>query len=182
MSKEKVIIANLACTSDLCSMVEFDAQLLRDLIDDLESGWVETRAQDPVPGRYCQKANMPRQRMQNPARYIIPARPTVKDRPFSIMPMIVLLDCSYRKIRKYDFTSERVMKRVITHDSLTDEVSSTYQVIRTRNAEAPPATQSQTGCSSGKNTSLKRSIHLSPLMAIAGARETITIPKTSERN
>jgi len=125
---------------------------------------------------------MPRQRMQNPARYMIPAKPIVKDRPFPIMSMIVLLDGSYRKIRKYDFTSERVMKRVITHDSLTDEVSSTYQVIRTRNAEAAPATHSQTGCFSGKNNSLNRSTHLSPLMTIAGARETITVPKTSERN
>ena len=53
MSKEKVIIANLACTSDLCSMVEFDAQLLRDLIDDLESGWGETRAQDPKCDKDC---------------------------------------------------------------------------------------------------------------------------------
>ncbi len=53
MSKEKVIITNLACTSDLCSMVEFDAQLLRDLIDELESGWVETRTQDPKCDKDC---------------------------------------------------------------------------------------------------------------------------------
>ena len=53
MSKEKVIITNLACTSDLCSMVEFDAQLLRDLIDDLESGGVETRTQDPECDKDC---------------------------------------------------------------------------------------------------------------------------------
>ncbi len=47
MGEEKVIISNLACTSDLCSMVEYDTQALRDLIDDFESGWVETRTQVP---------------------------------------------------------------------------------------------------------------------------------------
>jgi hypothetical protein len=68
------------------------------------------------------------------------------------MSMIVSPGRFIPEDRKYDFTSERVMKRVITHDSLTDEVSSTYQVIRTRNAEAAPATHSQTGCFSGRIT------------------------------
>ncbi len=53
MKKDNVIVSNLACTSDLCSMVEFDAQPLRDMMDDLESGWVESRAQVPHCDQGC---------------------------------------------------------------------------------------------------------------------------------
>jgi hypothetical protein len=53
MKKDNVITGNLACTSDLCTMVEFDAQPLRDLMDDLESGWVESRAQVPKCDKDC---------------------------------------------------------------------------------------------------------------------------------
>lgn len=53
MKKENVILTNLSCTSDLCSMVEFDAQSLRDMMDDLESGWVESRKQVPKCDKDC---------------------------------------------------------------------------------------------------------------------------------
>ncbi len=48
-----MILANLSCTSDLCTMVEFDAQPLRDMMDDLESGWVESQAQVPKCDNKC---------------------------------------------------------------------------------------------------------------------------------
>jgi len=53
MKKDNVIVSNLACTSDLCDVVEFDAQPLRDMMDDLESGWVESRAQVPHCDQGC---------------------------------------------------------------------------------------------------------------------------------
>lgn len=55
MKKEKGIKTNLACTSDLCTLVEFDAQLLRDMMDDLESGWVESRTQDSRCNKSCNR-------------------------------------------------------------------------------------------------------------------------------
>ncbi|GAB6280738.1 MAG: hypothetical protein STSR0007_08350 [Thermovirga sp.] len=55
MEKEKVIKTNLACTSDLCTLVEFDAQLLRDMMDDLESGWVESRTQATKCDKGCNR-------------------------------------------------------------------------------------------------------------------------------
>ena len=46
MEEKRVIITNLACTSDLCSLVEYDIQVLRDLIDNMEAGWVESQVMD----------------------------------------------------------------------------------------------------------------------------------------
>ena len=57
MKKEKVILANLSCTSNLCTMVDFDAQPLRDMMDDLESGWVESQAQVPKCDKGCKSCN-----------------------------------------------------------------------------------------------------------------------------
>ncbi|HOC82892.1 MAG: hypothetical protein BWY01_00942 [Synergistetes bacterium ADurb.Bin155] len=53
MEEKRVIITNLACTSDLCSLVEYDIQVLRDLIDNMEVGWVESQTMDPKSCRDC---------------------------------------------------------------------------------------------------------------------------------
>jgi len=53
MKEKRVIITNLACTSDLCSLVEYDIQVLRDLIDNMEVGWVESQTMDPKSCRDC---------------------------------------------------------------------------------------------------------------------------------
>lgn len=53
MNKEKVIIGDLTCTTDICTVVSFDMQPLRDMMDDLESGWVESRTQVPKCGNGC---------------------------------------------------------------------------------------------------------------------------------
>jgi len=53
MKKENVILANLSCTSDLCTMVEFDARPRTAIMDELESGWVESQAQVPKCDNKC---------------------------------------------------------------------------------------------------------------------------------
>jgi len=42
--REVTVKSNLACTSNLCTLVEYDVQALRDLIDDFETGWVEKQS------------------------------------------------------------------------------------------------------------------------------------------
>ncbi len=47
-----------------------------------------------------QKANIPRQRMQNPARNRMPASPVVKVRPLSISERVTFRVWSYRKMKQ----------------------------------------------------------------------------------
>ncbi|MEA3508356.1 MAG: hypothetical protein U9R40_05530 [Synergistota bacterium] len=44
--RENAVTGNLSCTSNICTLVEYDVQALRDLIDDFETGWVEKQTHD----------------------------------------------------------------------------------------------------------------------------------------
>ena len=46
MDRQKKIVGNLSCTSDLKCFVEYDMEEFRDLIDDFESNWVENLVDD----------------------------------------------------------------------------------------------------------------------------------------